>query len=196
MKYTYLVIALGLLAGSNFIQAKVETKKTYKSQVIHKKEKSHKKPEAKPAKAQKSRRISHTPKKSAYKNVTKKAETPAEKVAPVVATAAATKPAPVAAEPSTLQKVENWFTGTPSKATAAKGFLGHHRAAGYHIGPRDWHHNFPSWWAERGWTSADVDGVWYFGGHPIEWWASKPEYASYYKNVIHPEYRKAHPEKR
>lgn len=199
MKYMYLFLAIGLLTGSNLISAKTEAKK--KTHIIHKKEKKDKKPEAKSAKVQKSHRISHKAKKSPYKNVTKRAATPVEKVAPVAApTTSSSAPvatAPVATEPSALQKVGNWLglgtAGTAASATA-KSYLGHHRVAGYHIGPRNWHHNFPSWWADRGWTSADIDGVWYFAGHPIEWWASKPEYESYYKNVIRHEYLKAHPE--
>lgn len=193
MKYMLMILALALLGGSSVVSAKTEAKKTKKTHAI-KKEKASKKPAAKPAKAQKSRRISK-PKKVPYKNVTKKAAAPAPQAAPATAPVAQ---APVAAEPSAIQKVGNWLgLGTAGTAASAKAqSMGHHRQAGYHIGPRNWHHNFPTWWGERGWTSADVDGVWYFAGHPIEWWASKPVYESYYKNVIRPAYLKAHPEVR
>lgn len=197
MKYLSLILALALLGGSSAVHAKTEAKKTKKSHVI-KKEKKSKKPEAKPAQVQKSRRISQS-KKVPYKNVTKRAAAPAPKVAPATASPAPVAQPPVAAEPTAIQKVGNWLglgtAGTAASATA-KSYLGQHRQAGYHIGPRNWHHNFPTWWGERGWTAADVDGVWYFAGHPIEWWASKPVYESYYKNVIRPLYLKAHPEKR
>lgn len=200
MKYIYIaLLAMGFLSSTALMQAKVEdTKKTH---VIKKKSvyKRAAKPKAKPAKVQtKSHRISK-PKKSVYKNVTKRAEKPA--VTKEVATPKAMEPisAPKTTEETAYQKLTNWLgvgAGAGTTAAAKQALIGHHRAAGYHIGPRDWHHNFPSWWANRGWTAADVDGVWYFGGHPIEWWASKPEYESYYKNVIRPEYLKAHPEKR
>lgn len=204
MKYMLVALfAVGLL-GSGFAHAKVEdTKKTHvikKKSVYKKTAKPHAKSTKIQAKKAQSHKIKPKPKKQVYKNVTKRAVNPAEK--PAVATPKATEPVatPKTTEETAYQKFTKWIglgAGAGTSAAAAKqALIGHHRAAGYHIGPRDWHHNFPSWWANRGWTSADVDGVWYFGGHPIEWWASKPEYASYYKNVIRPTFLKAHPEKR
>lgn len=90
---------------------------------------------------------------------------------------------------STLSKVSRWV-GLGAAGTAGAAAVSNHRAAGYHVGPRDWHHNFPSWWASRGWTADTVDGIWYFGGHPLDWW--QKHYPTYYKDAVHPEYLKTH----
>lgn len=186
MKHFYtLLIAAGLLSAAA-ISYPTETKK-------HTKHVTHKKHEEK-----------HEKKHSTTKSHTKENEhpkkhTPAKKAEPAVAhknAAPATAPATKTGEPTAYQKVGEWLGLSTAGAAGATVATAGHRAAGYHIGPRDWHHNFPDWWKDRGWTAADVDGVWYFAGYPIEWWASKPEYASYYKDVIRHEYLKAHPEKR
>lgn len=129
-----------------------------------------------------------------YKKVeTKKHEKglakPTTKAPSVKSTAKDRPEAPVAkkTEPSTMQKAAEWL-GLGSAGAAATRAAGH-KAAGYHIGPRDWHDNFPSWWADRGWVSGkDKDGNWVFAGHRLEWW--QKHYPTYYHNVIWPEYKK------
>lgn len=198
MKYMYAaLLTLGMLSAGYTHAAKEEVTKAH---VIKKKSayKKTAKPAPKTAKktAPKSYRIKPKQKKPAYKNVTKRAVNPAETTK--IAQPQAPVATPKTTEATAYQKLGSWLGLGAGAGTATAALASHHRAAGYHIGPRDWHHNFPEWWVKqgRGWTAADVDGVWYFGGHPIEWWASKPEYTSYYKNVIRPEYLKAHPEKR
>ena len=77
-------------------------------------------------------------------------------------TAAAT--APRAGEKSTASRIGEWLGYGAAGTAATTAAAGHHRAAGYHIGPRGWHNKFPSWWANRGWIADEVSGVWYFGG--------------------------------
>ncbi|GMU18818.1 MAG: hypothetical protein AMXMBFR12_00100 [Candidatus Babeliales bacterium] len=201
MKYMYAaLLSLGLLA-TGLAQAKAEeTKKTH---VIKKKStKKAAKPKARAAKVQpKTRKLKAKPKKQVYKNV-KPARKPAEIKESVPTKTAEPISTPKTTEETAYQKFTNWLgLGTGAGTAAKQALVGHHRAAGYHIGPRDWHDNFPDWWVKqgRGWTSADVNGTWYFGGHPYEWWenkALKGEYDSYFKNVIRPTYYHAHPEKR
>lgn len=198
MKYMLAaLLALGVLC-TGVVQAKVEdTKKTH---IIKKKSvyKKTAKPKAKPAQVQtKSHRKKAQPKKSVYKNVTKRAESPAK--AKEVAAPKVTEPitTPKTTEETAYQKLTNWLgvgAGAGASAAAKQALIGHHRVAGYRIGPRDWHHNFPKWWANRGWTAADVDGVWYFAGYPIEWWAT--HYPTYFKDAIREEYAKTHTEKK
>lgn len=197
------LLALGMLSTGFGHAADTEKAHVIKKKSVYKK--AHKTAPKKTAAKKKSYRINHKSSKHPYKNVTKRAVNPAATTAATAPIAATATQTPVAAskttEPTAYQKLGNWLglgAGVGTTAAAKEALIGHHRVAGYHIGPRDWHHNFPEWWVKqgRGWTAADVDGVWYFGGHPIEWWASKPEYESYYKNVIRPEYLKAHPEKR
>lgn len=204
MKYILAaLLAFGVLS-TGIVHAKTEEVK--KAQIIRKKKpsvyKKTTKPKAKPAKVQaKSHRRKAKPKKTVYKNVTKKAVSPASvkpeaaKIAQPATTPVAT---PKAADESAYQKLTNWLgigAGAGATSVAAKqALVNHHRTAGYRIGPRDWHHNFPKWWANRGWTAADVDGVWYFAGYPIEWWAT--HYPTYYKDAVREEYAKTHTEKR
>lgn len=200
MKYMLAaLLALGVLS-TGIVHAKTEEVK--KTHIIRNKKpsvyKKTNKPKAKPAKIHaKSHRLKAKPKKTVYKNVTKKAVNPAT-VKPEAAKISQPVATPKATDETTYHKLTNWLgigagAGTTS-AVAKQALINHHRTAGYRVGPRDWHHNFPKWWANRGWTAANVEGVWYFGGYPIEWWAT--HYPTYYKDAVREEYAKTHTEKR
>lgn len=206
MKYMFAaLVGLGLLS-TGFAQAKTE--ETKKTQIIHKKHSPYKKtskPHAKPAKVQ-SHRMKAKPKTQVYKNVTKRAVNPA-------ATTAATAVAPVAAaplaastntaattkttEPTAYQKFENFFgLGTDAAATTAAATAasvgGHHRAAGYHTGPRKekWNHKFESYWGNRGFeVGVNPNGHWVFGSFRPKFW--EENYPVYWKDVVGPLYRES-----
>ena len=199
MKYMFVaLIGLGLLS-TGFASAKTEeTKKTH---IIKKKKpsvyKRTSKPAAKPAKIE-SHRKKAQPKKSVYKNVTKRAVNPAETSA-VTHPAAVTSTAPVATpkttEPTAYQKIENWLgigTGAAAATAATTSAVGHHRAAGYHTGPRKekWNHKFESYWGHRGFEEGvNQNGHWVFGSYRPNWW--EKNYPVYWKDVVGPLYRKS-----
>lgn len=199
MKYMLAALLALAVVSTGYVHAKTEEVK--KTQIIKKKKpsvyKKTSKPKAKPAKVQSYRKKAQ-PKKTVYKNVTKRAVNPAAAdIKKPVATSKVAEPVatPKTTEPTAYQKLTNWLSGATSTTAAAKqALISQHRAPGYRIGPRDWHHNFPTWWANRGWTAAEVDGVWYFAGYPIEWWATN--YPTYFKDAIREEYAKTHTEKR
>lgn len=197
MKYMLAaLLALGVLS-TGIVHAKTEEVK--KAHIIKKKKpsvyKKTSKPAARPAKVQ-SHRKKAKPKKSVYKNVTKRAVNPAaadikqpvaaSKVAEPVAT-------PKTTEPTAYQRLTNWLSGTtPTTAAAKQALIGHHRAAGYHTGPRKekWNHRFESWWSKRGFEEGvNANGHWVFGSYRPAWW--QKNYPIYWKDVVGPLYRKS-----
>lgn len=106
---------------------------------------------------------------------------------PAVATTAPTAKAP---ESTVTDKVIDWL-GWGAAGTAATKAYTQRKTAGYHIGPRNWHHNFGAGWGDRGWVEGTNEhGHWVFAGYRPDWWRDQPEYSSYYHNVILPLYRK------
>jgi len=199
MKYMFAaLIGLGLLT-TGFAQA--ETSEVKRTHIIKKKKpsvyKKTSKPAAKPAKIR-SHRKKAQPKKSVYKNVTKRAVNPSETSAAVTEPAAANTPVATTrtTEPTAYQKFENWLgLGTGAAATtaaAATARVGHHRAAGYHTGPRKekWNHKFESYWGNRGFEEGvNPNGHWVFGSYRPNWW--EKNYPVYWKDVVGPLYRKS-----
>lgn len=207
MKYMYAaLLALGVL-NTGLVQAKVEYEK--KPHVIKKKSvyKKTSKPEAKPAHAKSSHTQSYRKKPQhktpVYKNVTKRASTSnaTAAAAPVAATAAATVPATTnkATDETAYQKFTNWLgfgagagATTATTAAAKQALIGHHRAAGYHTGPRKekWNHKFESYWGNRGFEEGvNQYGHWVFGSYRPDWW--EKNYPIYWKDVVGPLYRKS-----
>ncbi|CAN5144093.1 hypothetical protein BH09DEP1_BH09DEP1_1370 [soil metagenome] len=195
MKYMYAaLLAMGLLS-TGLVQAKVEEVK--KTHIIRKKPSVYKKtskPAAKPAKVQ-SHRKKAQPKRSVYKNVTKRAVNPTP--APIAATKSTPTTTPVAAPQvpeSNYQKLGSWLglgTGAAASTAVAKSAVaGHHRAAGYHTGPRKekWNHKFESYWGNKGFSEGvNSYGHWVFGSYRPDWW--QKNYPVYWKDVVGPLYR-------
>jgi hypothetical protein len=139
-----------------------KTKGEYKKMEPKKHEKGLKKPVTKPAQSVKSKSIgSH-----------------AEQ------TTMATK-----TEPTMMEKAAGWL-GLGTAGTAAAKAVSTHREAGYHIGPRGWHHNFGPGWADKGWIEGTNEhGHWVFAGYRPDWW--QENYPAYWKDVVGPLYRKS-----
>lgn len=74
-------------------------------------------------------------------------------------------------------------TAAASKTATASSL---HNPDHKHYGPRDWHDSFPSHW-KHGFEWGKHNGQHVFAGHPITWWQT--HYPTYYKDVIHPEYK-------
>ena len=91
---------------------------------------------------------------------------------------------------STTGKIAGWLGLGAAGTAATQAAVSHHRAAGYHVGPRGWHDNFPPAWGDKGWVEGTNEhGNWVFAGHRPAWW--QEHYATYWKDVVGPLYRKS-----
>ncbi len=92
-------------------------------------------------------------------------------------------------EPTWFQKAER-LVGLGAAGAAATKAVATHREAGYHRGPQGWHHSFGPGWGDKGFVEGvNEHGHWVFAGYRPMWWATN--YPTYYKDVIHPLYKKS-----
>lgn len=196
MKYMLAaLLALGVVS-TGIVQA--QERRTH---IIKKKKpsvyKKTSKPAARSAKVQ-SHRKKAQPKKTIYKNVTKRAVHPeaAEIQRPVAAKVTQPVATPKTTEPTAYQKLEGWLglgTGAAAATAATKAAtVDHHRVAGHHTGPRKekWNHRFESYWGHRGFEEGvNQNGHWVFGSYRPNWW--EENYPIYWKDVVGPLYRKS-----